>query len=1627
MKNIFTKVKQGNNLNQKIEHLLIIIEFSLFVHAIDIIFPIKNEFNYYFPFYFLNPILYLEFAKVKNATLAYGDPDHINSTLKNVKETENILFYTANNFITKLPKTQKSFCYYENYLVYIMIALSSVIILGFIFLIFSFEKDAKKSQLKNKYNLYLNYFLIVFNYIFLKPLLHIFLIIYSNYLIPFLFFNKSGSELDFSKAFFLISIITTIGFSLFFIDYLWIAYSKKIGDQFSFGLYEKIKLLNKILISFLIQFMYFDSIHIDFIKILTLTVVLYQCYIYYKNFIEGLRNNKIDFIFTNFLISLILVRFIDYIGNILNRDLSYHSSSYFILLMLLNFSFFFILTIKLNDIISIKLEKELFQDVKKIPLNLTQIMSNYIENIFSISNVNVFMNNLDINQLLKILKKHKINCINANNFYCNFCKKFDFSKGNNDQKSILKTILTFLNEIDKNLLGTLEKDYLVLTKLILIYVIDDFKIHRLSYFLIKNLKTASLRFTLILNFIYEKLIIRNMCDDDSNFVLLNYVELNELFIKAIKLSIEFNEELRDKSKSIKKIITKNYDYGLLHKQIFVRLQSLRLNIKNIDKSNFYKFLWCYNLVYNVDFHYDIILDLPETIDFIDESIFKFSFFLLDYHYDTNSWTFKKTPFIYMKNFGFTNKDMLGKSFDTIFPPLIKEIEKNKLHDLFKNSNQSRFTINTYLISKQGAIKNTDLTFDILPALYENSFIISNIINYDLDKKDNVIMIRRDGIILNTSEIPQIYLGISNRLIISHKELVCMQTLFGMKDFREIKEMPKKITLEFHEYYKNYTNSYIYEPTIKDNIEELDIKEFYNFYQKAKRHMKRNKLYVSLDLIEKRYNFYFYKCNIVDDQIIDNKTSNKNKKTDEFHFLEYFNIENEKEKMNNTLMTDDLGNIIKLEDAYTLRSAKNNTTSNSSGGEYFTAINKNLKNQTDKKVVEIISQFIWFYNVIIALLGLVFLIYIKIISSNVLNVYEVVKDIRIINSNYIDCMTHLVQLIVLDNSVEFDSLEKKAKILDNNINMNFSIYLHEEFKRLSNKVFAGRTKTNTDLLTYIDIDFLNTKLDTNTTNISLDGNMNFMPFLDLYQQFSTLAYQLSNIDEYYTNIPFFDVSNKDSLLKAFRASTGKEKIILSLMYNYKFINEKFIFLDQVMSDHFDSIYDNFKYTVHVLFIIIILVHLISIILSFIELYIFKKKLLVIIKALLNLRKRELEYSDFKMKSAQNLVDLEDKPSIIIESLKYRKNKIKRILKNEYKLNNKNNINFKNKNTVKYSNNQVDNNSILPIKSDKEKNNNEKLESKKSDDISNENITRINYNSIDQKGEKSLLKNIDKRSAKSEMNLNKNKVFFNNHLFSIVKLLFYIIISYILYSIIIFLIIENGFGNINISSQYIKEIVILERLSVNYLVSLKLAIAFNDTITPIQTNEFIDNPKNLYMSFIKIDNIIANYGNMRVVKDYMSKLKDENLCAVVLTKDLLITNSTIIDNICAFCKTNMIFSSNDKILISFFVQNMRNLYISFVTSNKSESSIGKIYNSELSQLINFIFLFFIRPFIRTTKDDFGFTIYLNDLNKMVTNCFILFGIVSLIDIVNFLVMKKNIANRISGMFENLKKITISLAVT
>jgi len=602
---------------------------------------------------------------------------------------------------------------------------------------------------------------------------------------------------------------------------------------------------------------------------------------------------------------------------------------------------------------------------------------------------------------------------------------------------------------------------------------------------------------------------------------------------------------------------------------------------------------------------------------------------------------------------------------------------------------------------------------------------------------------------------------------------------------------------------------------------------------------------------------------------------------------------------------------------------------------------------------------------------------------------------------------------LNDSNEYDSLMRKAKLINANIKMNFSTYLHNELRKKSDKVFKDKESAYTYFINYIDSDFLKEKIDTNTTNINMNGVQSTISFMDFYQHFSNLIYQVSLIEDYYTKIPFIDVSDKIGLIETFRNANEKEKIIFSLMYNYRFMSKKLKELDEIIEEYSQTIYSSFEIKVYYLFEIIILVHLISIVLSFFELSVLHKKVLMQMKCLLLIRRKVLEHINFKLKSAENLVDLENQPTEIIDELKLKKNEIMRYLKKNISgqiYSKKSNLNCNQINSQypldlhkKSSKNEVD---ILTIKSSD-------LAEKK--ELNNKYRTQSEQNSH------------NKREAKAEIYLKKNKRYFYEYISSIVKILIFIIFSYMLYAIGLFLIIENGFKNISISSEYIKQIVNVERLSVNYLIKLKLAIAFNDTQITILSNEFEQDPKNLYISYNKINKIIMNNNNMKLIKEYLSSLDGINLCEVVLRNDILVTDVRIIESISAFCDTNMIFSSNDKTIVSYFFQNMRSLFLSFIKSNKSKESIGNIYNSEPSQLINYIFLFFIRPFIRTTQDDFGFKLYNDNLIQMIYNSFILFGVITVMDIVNFLIMKWKIANKIEDMLENIKNISLSMSIT
>ena len=131
MKQIFQSIKKLNNLSKYVINIFTFMEFIVFFLAIDLIFPIKFEYNYYFPIYFFNPLIYLEFAKETDYNKAYGDSDYIENNFNNLKEKENILFFII-NYIQELPKTRKMFSFYNLYLLIVVAILFFINILSWI-------------------------------------------------------------------------------------------------------------------------------------------------------------------------------------------------------------------------------------------------------------------------------------------------------------------------------------------------------------------------------------------------------------------------------------------------------------------------------------------------------------------------------------------------------------------------------------------------------------------------------------------------------------------------------------------------------------------------------------------------------------------------------------------------------------------------------------------------------------------------------------------------------------------------------------------------------------------------------------------------------------------------------------------------------------------------------------------------------------------------------------------------------------------------------------------------------------------------------------------------------------------------------------------------------------------------------------------------------------------------------------------------------------------------------------------------------------------------------------------------------------------------------------------------------
>ena len=198
-------------------------------------------------------------------------------------------------------------------------------------------------------------------YLLLKPLISVILMTLANFIIPYFFFAKNSFSYVSFLIFLLLIFYILLGF--FFIEYFWMAYSNEFTNEYVFLLYEKIKLSNKILISLLIEFSYFDSTLFNFLSVLITLNLLAQFGYYYFLFIQGNENNLIDFYLTNFLTSLLITRLINLIGDYYYPDEILQSSDYNILLILLNVSIFLLITTHIKSKMRSNLKNCIFKNL----------------------------------------------------------------------------------------------------------------------------------------------------------------------------------------------------------------------------------------------------------------------------------------------------------------------------------------------------------------------------------------------------------------------------------------------------------------------------------------------------------------------------------------------------------------------------------------------------------------------------------------------------------------------------------------------------------------------------------------------------------------------------------------------------------------------------------------------------------------------------------------------------------------------------------------------------------------------------------------------------------------------------------------------------------------------------------------------------------------------------------------------------------------------------------------------------------------------------------------------------------------------------------------------------------------
>ena len=1137
------------------------------------------------------------------------------------------------------------------------------------------------------------------------------------------------------------------------------------------------------------------------------------------------------------------------------------------------------------------------------------------------------------------------------------------------QKIILKLAKMIKKHINTNYWNVNTKkqifEFLVFVKLIC-YCEYDENTNRAEFYVKKYLrrKAVSSKFEILLRFLDIKFRMFSLSLDDNAIHTIKMIELsNKLLdlIKMFKLILEQFELNGDTEQKKLEIIEKdNEAIGKCYAEVSHYSQLTDNQFKQNENATYVKLKIAQQLLFSPELPDKLIEETDIQVTELEFN--KSNYFILSFEKDTIA--INRSPAKYLEKSGFKGEDLFKKEITTIIPKCFKRFSYMQLKSDITKKGKSQFENTEFLLTKDNYILRAKLKYTTLPIISTEALIFAEV-DFNLKNFNTCFIIN------SKNEIIEIGNGLRNFFGLTPSMLpLSLSDVFDTSQPIQYKflhnrhyhtlnlQHNKAITLNIEGYLKIYQQlRKLHGIQTEDKNFVDNIKKFLDMH-KIKDKSTISILFSKVDYLSKRidniYDVYSF--------MFPTTTGGSTILEGSFSTKVGGGSSNGMSTMGGGIM-EPLG--MAFENKYTYCSSSSVSMSTTSLNKVNAVLNgqrgRSTKNKRNINIPEILETT---YGIILIIVVIILVILIKILSDDLVMNFSILKNIRLLTSYYYNGSFHLINKIIFRDNTNYNSVE--LDIIDKIPGTKpFCPYYQLEFELISENFFTQYNEFISEIHKHLKAEFINEKINLLVDVIQNDGTNITENFIEAMNIPKLNFYFLSRNKEYMETLPFFDITN-DYGNELYKLNEIQQTFYVTLL-NYQNILDKFLDVSENIRLMFSEKFGSYRVRIYVIFCCSIFINLLLFFLYAFNTNSTKNKLLRVSETFFIITKKNISYLNQKLDHIRKIIDVEEHPNQVLTKI------TKSIQKK--RLSEKTNKTFPIGNET---NKQGTSPSSLSIENKKQPTHHE---------IKTTNVKYMHNNKKD-----------------------------THYLKIYCSVLTAIIIThslFLIYAVIVIPLLSMMMENILVIQQFTREATNLQRVAINYYLTLEIFILFNKTEDAINSGYVDDYPSTFYESLKTIQNYMTINDDLKPIEEYLNSLYGDELCA-----NAFINNPD--DNMIKMCFGIDIQHSSWTNVLSHVIRTIRNLFYNFDNSNRTLSDIDYYFHCEEMQEINIISFTLVQEMIDYIKDINGMIIYEKAINHFVINVILMSVSLILLEVSNFIIITMKIVKKLKNTFSNFQLI-------